>query len=100
MHRDAVLTETLILRKPPVPEFWSMLTTRLLGGVHWTRRYWMSILPPSIGAICTEQRKHLSELQATILHEPHHLQTLSMHATTSASDEGTVEKLAKLSRKQ
>ncbi|KAA6425581.1 MAG: hypothetical protein FRX49_04478 [Trebouxia sp. A1-2] len=31
MDRDAMLTETLILRKPPVPEFWSMLTTRLLG---------------------------------------------------------------------
>ena len=95
MDRDAMLTETLILRKPPVPEFWSMLTTRLLGGVHWTRLYWMSILPLSIGAICTEQRRCLSKLQVGVLHECPYLQTLSKHATmsahSSANDEGTVQ---------
>jgi len=96
-----MLTETLILRKPPVPEFWSTLTTRLLGGVHWTRRYWMSILLLSIGAICTEQRKYLSELQVTILHEYPHLQTLSTHATSSAhssaNDACVFQNLAQLS---
>ena len=53
MQSGAAHTVTLILRKPPVPEFLSTMTCRLLGGVHCTRRYWMSILPPSIGAICS-----------------------------------------------
>ena len=52
VQKGKELTETLILRKPPVPELLSMLTCRLLGGVHCTRLYWMSILPPNIGAIC------------------------------------------------
>ena len=56
----AALTVTLILRKPPVPEFLSIMTLRLEGGVHSTRLYWISILPPSMGAICTTTDHHIS----------------------------------------
>ena len=46
-------TVTASLSQPPVPEFPSICTFTGTGGVHSTLRYWMSILPLSIGAICS-----------------------------------------------